>query len=106
VLTFPKGHSITQAVGDSAVIVSRDQESELMSSLKTPCKKPCCVLYQTYLDNNGFLSSFLTLLLLKILQDQTFVVIRPVTRATRGAQKFSPPMERSVGHTLKLLDIV
>jgi len=28
-LTFPRAHSITQAVGDSAVIVSRDQESEL-----------------------------------------------------------------------------
>jgi len=32
-LTFPRAHSITQAVGDSAAIVSRDQESELMSSL-------------------------------------------------------------------------
>ena len=40
VLTFPRAHSITQAVGDSAVIVSRDQESELMSSLKAPCKNP------------------------------------------------------------------
>ena len=39
VLTFPRAHSITQAVGDSAVIVSRDQESELMRSLKAPCKK-------------------------------------------------------------------
>jgi len=40
VSTFPRAHSITQAVGDSAVIVSRDQESELMSSLKASCKKP------------------------------------------------------------------
>jgi len=40
VLTFPGAHSITQAIGDSAVIVSRDQESELMSSLKAQCKKP------------------------------------------------------------------
>jgi len=29
VLNFPRAHSITQAVGDSAVIVSRDQEIEL-----------------------------------------------------------------------------
>jgi len=40
----PRSHSITQAVGDLAVIMSRDQESELklilMSSLKVPCKKP------------------------------------------------------------------
>jgi len=46
VLTFPRAHSITQAVGDSAVIVSRDQESELMSSLKAPCKKPYWVLHK------------------------------------------------------------
>ena len=39
-LTFPRAHLISQAVGDSAVIVSRDQESELMSSLKVPCKNP------------------------------------------------------------------
>ena len=40
---FPESsfdHSTSQAVGDSAVTVSRDQESELMSSLKAPCKKP------------------------------------------------------------------
>jgi len=40
VLTFPRAHSITQTVGDSAVIVSRDQEIELISSLKAQCKKP------------------------------------------------------------------
>jgi len=48
VLAFPRAHSITQAVGDSAVIVSRDQESELMSSLEAPCKKPCCVTSWCY----------------------------------------------------------
>jgi len=32
VLTFPRAHSITQACGDSAVVVSRDQESKPMSS--------------------------------------------------------------------------
>jgi len=42
VLTFPRVHSITQVVGDSAVIVSCDQESELLSSLEAPCKKPYC----------------------------------------------------------------
>jgi len=34
---FPKAHSITQAFGESAVTVSRDQESELTSSLKASC---------------------------------------------------------------------
>ena len=47
VLTFPRAHSITQAVGDTAVIVSRDQESELMSSVKAPCKKPYWDLVKT-----------------------------------------------------------
>ena len=32
------------AFGDSAEIVSREHESELMSSLKAPCKKPQCFL--------------------------------------------------------------
>ena len=36
VFIFPIVDSITQAVCDSAVIVSRDQESELMSSLEAP----------------------------------------------------------------------
>jgi len=42
VVTFLRAHSISQAGRESAVIVSRDQESELMSSLKAPCKKPFC----------------------------------------------------------------
>jgi len=42
VLHFPRAHSITQAVGDSAVTVSRDQESELMSSLRGHVKSPKC----------------------------------------------------------------
>jgi len=40
VLTLPKIHSTTQAFGDSAKIVSCDQENELMISLKASCKKP------------------------------------------------------------------
>jgi len=34
-LTFPKAHSINQAFGDSAEIMSRDQKRQLISSLKS-----------------------------------------------------------------------
>jgi len=40
---LPEGSFDESSIGDSAVIVSRDQESELMSSLKAPCKKPLCL---------------------------------------------------------------
>jgi len=39
VFTFPNAYSTTQAFGDSAEIVSRGQENELMSSLKAAFKK-------------------------------------------------------------------
>jgi len=40
VLCLSKAHSTTQAFGESAEIVSCDQESELMSSLKRHVKSP------------------------------------------------------------------
>jgi len=40
VLTFSKAHSSTQDFGDSAEIVSRDLESEVMSSHTASCKSP------------------------------------------------------------------